>query len=116
MPEVLTAEDGSFTLLGLPGRGVVVATEPGRKSSRYLSGVGATRSKDMTEEDRYITHPYILNPHTHNTLVEINPSEDQRALTCNVQLDPGQTIKGTIVDADGKPIEGVRIKPSWGLN
>jgi hypothetical protein len=51
----------------------------------------------------------------HNTLVEINPSDDCREMTCDVQLDPGRTIKGTLVDPDGKPVEGVRIMPSWGL-
>jgi hypothetical protein len=116
MPRIMTAEDGSFTLLGLPGPGVVVATEPDRRSFRYLTAVGTVRKKGMTEEDRYITHPYILNPHTHNTLVEIDPPEGRREMTCDVQLDPGATVKGTIIGPDGKPVEGVQIKPSWGRN
>jgi hypothetical protein len=41
-------------------------------------------------------------------------ARDAREVTCNLTLDPGKTIKGTIVDPDGKPITGVRVRGTWG--
>jgi hypothetical protein len=50
--------------------------------------------------------------------VQVNPGADGKAVACEMQLDPGKSVQGTIVDADGKPIDGVKVmdlKLMWSL-
>jgi RNA polymerase sigma factor (sigma-70 family) len=89
-----TRGDGTFRFAGLPGRGVVAATAPG---GGYLSGVGADRIKDFER--------LFLNPMVH-TVAEVNPEKGAEAVTCELVLDPGGTLKGTVVGPDGKPLAG----------
>jgi hypothetical protein len=46
--------------------------------------------------------------------VGLDLARDVREITCNLVLDPGRTIKGTVVDPDGKPIAGVELGGTWG--
>src|SRR5262249_42888219 len=62
----------------------------------------------------YFTWPYIVNPKFHNTLAEVNLPADAREATCDLAVDPGQTVTGTAVDPDGKPLGGVRVTGAWG--
>jgi hypothetical protein len=39
----------------------------------------------------------------------INPDRDGRSAPCVIYLDPGRTLRGTILDPDGKPLSGVRL-------
>jgi hypothetical protein len=113
-PRTQSAADGSFTVVGLPGRGLVVATVEDRREGRYVVGSGAEKIKGMTRQGDFITWPYIVNPLTHNALVGIDPPADAKSLTCNLALDPGKTVTGTVVGPDGKPVPGVLINGSWG--
>jgi RNA polymerase sigma factor (sigma-70 family) len=110
----LSREDGTFTVLGLPGRGLVTATMPRSSKVSYLTGAGADRIKGQDTTGHYPTWPYLVHPRMHNTLVEINPRRDAQELNCNLTLDPGRTITGTVVDPDGKPVKGVQVTGSWG--
>jgi hypothetical protein len=40
--------------------------------------------------------------------VEINAPKDAGTVRCDVVLDPGRTLTGTVADADGRPLAGVR--------
>src|SRR5262249_44275573 len=80
----------------------------------YLVGVGADRINGRTRRGDFITWPYIVDPPTHNTLVGLDLARDARFVTCNLVLDPGKTVRGTVVDPDGKPISGVIVKGPWG--
>jgi RNA polymerase sigma factor (sigma-70 family) len=115
----LARRDGTFTLVGMPGRGIVTARVPQRLSSRrqelrYLVGVGADGIKGMDSDGTFATSPYLVHPSLVNTLVGVDLARDQREVTCNLVLDPGKPVKGTVVDVDGKPISGVRVRAAWG--
>jgi RNA polymerase sigma factor (sigma-70 family) len=110
----LTGRDGAFTLVGMLGRGIVVATVSRPLKSGYLVAVGADRIKPRDRDGFVSTYPYVLMPTMVNTLVPLDVARDAGPVTCNVVLDPGKTIRGTIVDPEGKPITGARVRPTWG--
>jgi len=42
-------------------------------------------------------------------VVKIGPAQDTTSLTVNIGLDPGQTVHGTLVDPDGRPVPGAMV-------
>jgi hypothetical protein len=40
--------------------------------------------------------------------VEVNPAKDAESMTCNLTVDPGKTLTGTVLAPDGKPLAGAR--------
>jgi RNA polymerase sigma factor (sigma-70 family) len=111
----LTDAEGRFTLVGMPGRGILAATASGDTATRYLKGAGADAIQGMREkESDFLTDPVICNIYHHHALAEVNPASGTEVLSCDLVLDPGTTVTGTVVDPDGKPLEGVSIDASWG--
>jgi RNA polymerase sigma factor (sigma-70 family) len=106
-----TGDDGAFTLVGLPGRGLVAARDV--DPDRFIAAAGADRIAGADARGLFRTHPHICMPINYHTLVEVNPAKGAEGVTCNVALDPGKTITGLIVGPDGKPVEGVSIEGSW---
>jgi RNA polymerase sigma factor (sigma-70 family) len=111
----VAASDGSFTLVGLPGRGIVDARAPDRRPSRYLVGVGAEKIKG-SDRFQFSCWPYYVAAALTNTLVGLDLDPAKREATCNLVLDPGKAVSGRLVDPDGKPVAGVRIQNTWGNN
>jgi RNA polymerase sigma factor (sigma-70 family) len=105
----VTRDDGSFTVLALPGRGLLAVTA---EEDRFLLSVGADQipaaDKTSTNVEFIQTHPLFMSAE-HHAFVPINPGEDGKAAACDVQLDPGKTIQGTILDPDGKPLDGAKV-------
>ena len=94
------AQDGSFRFVALPGRGVVTARAWQQK---YLTDVGADRIKGRES--------LFLQPF--HTAVVIDPARDADTVRCDIVLDPGLTLRGTVIDAERRPLTGVRVA---GLN
>jgi hypothetical protein len=111
-----TAKDGSFTLVGLPGRGLLAVKAADRLDGRYLMAVGAEEIKGPRwDGDHFDTEPSALRQAEFNTLVEINPAKDAESIVRDVVLDPGKTVTGTIVGPDGKPVKGVDVDHVGGV-
>jgi RNA polymerase sigma factor (sigma-70 family) len=108
----LNRPDGTFTVLGLPGRGILTATMQ-RRESPYLVGVGGDKIKGMDKDGSFTTWPYIVMPAMHHTLVGLDVAADAREITCNLTVDPGHTITGKIVGPDGKEVVGAAVSASW---
>jgi hypothetical protein len=108
---VRTAEDGSFTLVGLPGRGLLAAKAADREEEgRYVTGAGADEIQGPRYgADHFNTEPGPCNPYEFNTLAEVNPAKDAGSIVRDLVLDPGRTVTVTIVDPDGKPVKGASI-------
>jgi RNA polymerase sigma factor (sigma-70 family) len=109
---VSSKEDGSFTLAALRGPGVVAVKTDEMRWGMYLSGQGADAISGPRDEwiKSFVTRPYLLTPSRFNTLAGIEPDAKLESISCDVQLDPGKTVKGTILDPNGKPLAGVRIR------
>jgi hypothetical protein len=101
-----TDPDGRFRLVGLPGRGLLATRASGEG---YCMAVGADKIKGLDEEGHFRTFPYLLYARNFHTLVEVNPAEKADALAVEVVLDPGQTLSGSVLGPDGKPLTGVLV-------
>src|SRR5262249_7428586 len=88
-------EDATFRFVGLPGHGVVTAQG---WAGRYLRGIGGDRLKRLA--------PPFVGQGYFNTAVEISPEKGAEAVTCDLALDPGRTLSGTVAGPDGKPLAG----------
>jgi hypothetical protein len=114
----ITGDDGSFTVLGLPGRGLLAVKAD---EDRFLPRIGADQipaaDKSFTNFEFIETHPLFVSAEYH-AFVQVNPPTDRKADACDVQLDPGKSVQGVIVDADGKPVDGVKVmdlKHMWSM-
>jgi hypothetical protein len=131
-PRSVTKEDGTFELIGFPGRAIVAARA---YSDEYLISVGAEKFKRKTPGRRQLTDQngqYLIDEnsqfltdfpfHVRNfhTLIEINPAKDAASFSCDILLDPGRRLQGIVAGPDGKPLSGARMGgartgfiPSW---
>src|SRR5262249_38631944 len=82
----------------LPGHGVVTAQA---WAGRYLRGVGGDRLKGLA--------PPFVGQGYFNTAVEISPEKGVESVTCDLALDPGRTLSGTVAGPDGKPLDGAIV-------
>jgi len=103
-PGDYTDKDGSFQLVALPGRGLIAVRAV---QNKYLMAVGADQIKGQRiDKLTFDTDPYHLYAGNFHTIVEVSPGPEDESITCNVVLEPGYTLKGTVVDPDGKPLSG----------
>jgi RNA polymerase sigma factor (sigma-70 family) len=106
IPGGWTRKDGTFRTVAVPGRGLIAVRA---NEDRYRMGVGADRIKARVDDGPLLaTVPYQLYPGNAHTIVEVSPKPGDEEVTCDVVLDPGHTIKGTVVDPDGNPLAGTR--------
>jgi RNA polymerase sigma factor (sigma-70 family) len=82
-----TAADGSFTLVGLPGQGLLAARATYGFEPRYLMDVGADKIKGELHLGSWRAKQF-------NTVVEISPAEDAEAVVQDVALDPDKKGQG----------------------
>jgi hypothetical protein len=106
---VVTGADGSFAVLGLPGRGLLAVKA---EEDRFLPSIGADKipmaDKMVTNFELIESDPPFVSAEYH-AFVQVNPAEDAKDVACDVVLDPGQSVQGTIVGPDDKPLSGVRM-------
>ncbi len=103
-----TEPDGSFRIVGLPGRGLVSAMFLGG-SDQYLEGVGLKGS----------IHDLDVVPHGlpigFNTFSDINPAKSATTIHCDLALERGLTRTIRVVDPQGQPVAGARIRTKLDL-
>jgi RNA polymerase sigma factor (sigma-70 family) len=105
-----TREDGTFQLVAVPGRGVIAVQVA--HNDRYLPGVGAEKIKVprswMGDLECLDTYPFACQVWNYNALVEIAPKPGAGSITCDLIVDPGRKLTGTVLGPDGKPLAGAR--------
>jgi beta-lactamase regulating signal transducer with metallopeptidase domain len=101
-----TEPDGSFRIVGLPGRGLLSALYIGG-GVKYLTGVGLPEGLSV---DGFL--PFVPNGmQTHfNAFAEVNPPKGTTTVRQNLELQSGVTRTVRVLDPDGKPIVGAQIK------
>jgi RNA polymerase sigma factor (sigma-70 family) len=102
-------EDGFFQMPVLPGRGLIAVRA---YQDHYVMGVGAEKIKgprDKGVNDLFITTPHFCFARNFHAVVEIDPKAGEESIRCDMILEPGRSLKGTVLGPDGKPLAGARI-------
>jgi Carboxypeptidase regulatory-like domain len=100
--------DGSYRLVGLPGRAIVGAVVYTGKP--YRGGAGAESIKGMDEHGQFPTwsNPVTAGRYFPTSMKEINPAEGTEMVHLDIALDPGAKVRLHVVDPHGKPVTGVK--------
>jgi beta-lactamase regulating signal transducer with metallopeptidase domain len=107
-----TREDGTFRIVGLPGRAIVGGWGVARNNS-YRVGVGASEIQGLDHSGWFPTYGYMpAGRKWPDVLKEINPREGTEEVHCDLVFDPGQSIHVSLVDRNGKPVDGC-IVAGW---
>jgi RNA polymerase sigma factor (sigma-70 family) len=108
-----TGQDGTFQQIVMPGRGLI-AVRAWR--GHYLMGLGADKIKGQDDQGLFRTYPHLCHASEYHAVIEINPAKGSGTVTCDVVLDPGRSVAGTVLGPDGKPLPGtlaVGLKASY---
>ncbi len=100
----VTQADGTYHLVGFPGRAIVGATT---FTLGYRRGVGASEIPGMTKDGRFPTlgNPMPADAHREYALKEINPAPGAASVACDLALDSSGKLRLTVVDRAGKPVD-----------
>jgi beta-lactamase regulating signal transducer with metallopeptidase domain len=98
-----TKADGSFRLVGLPGRAIVGAEA---LAATYKLGVGASEIKGANKNGQFLTYLNPTQPRLNwpNALKEIDPPKEATTVHCDFALERGESIRVTLVDRESKPV------------
>jgi RNA polymerase sigma factor (sigma-70 family) len=114
-----TDADGRFSVLALPGSGVLkfranvddesnpyaqVAIAPAHRARAY-----STDPKDGLSPSFLSAGGAIETLRYHNAYALIEPEPGAGPVTCDVQFDRGKTLSGRVVDPDGRPLAGAQV-------
>jgi hypothetical protein len=94
--KAMTDREGKFKLAGFPGRGMLAVETMDR-----------THPDDGKSEFRQDFIPVVQM--FHQALAEIDIPKDAKTFAREIRLDPGRVVEGTLVDAEGKAIEGAEV-------
>jgi hypothetical protein len=114
----MSDREGKYHFSALPGLGMVCAQV--RTSSDVFPYIQA----QLTPEDRQKPFFYsfsgtdaVLAADGHieplvsyNSYKLIDPPPETKVFTCDLELDPGKTVTGTVRDPDGKPLAGAVVQ------
>jgi hypothetical protein len=103
---VFTHPDGSFTLVALPGPGLVAATAMG---DRFLTADRATVDKSSTARPFPNIRGFFTSSHRCHAFESISLDKSAKSYRCDLTLTPGPEPIVTILDPDGKPLVGALI-------
>lgn len=105
-----TARDGTYRLVGLPGRAIVGA-ESILKPYRYGVGYEAIDGPKVGKSDWLLTYGNPINPSPKwpSVMRAIDPREGVEQVELDLQLDPGASIDIHLVDESGLPVVGAEI-------
>ncbi len=110
-----TRADGTFRLVGLPGRAIVGALV---HDKAYLQGVGSDAIAGLNKSGHFETYRSPINPGRlwPTVMKKINPSADEELVRLDLQVTTGPSVRLSVVDADGKPVIGVSTRGLKGLS
>jgi RNA polymerase sigma factor (sigma-70 family) len=110
----ISAADGTYELVGLPGRGLLTAHVDEMRIGRCLVSAGAEAIPGFDAKSQaFPTLPERTFPNVVNTLAAVDAKADGKT-TCDIAIGTGKTVHGMIVDTDGKPLTGARVTGSIG--
>jgi RNA polymerase sigma factor (sigma-70 family) len=110
-----SSADGTYQLVGLPGRGLVHAKLDEHRRGQFLVGAGAEKIKGHKPEGQgFVTVPEWTFPSMVNSIVEVDAKTDGQNVA-DIEIVTGRTVKGRFEDPDGKPLSNVIIHGAIGV-
>ena len=97
--ETYIKDDGRYEVVGLPGRNLIACRSEMR---RYRGAFGAEKIRGEKTPG--------FDPQYYHALAEINIDSKAESATLDLQLDPGRSLTVNVVDPEGRPIGGTRVK------
>jgi beta-lactamase regulating signal transducer with metallopeptidase domain len=103
-----TDQDGRYAMPGFPGRGIVGVEVCGEKQAQYPLGAGEDKIPELRNSGRIRGKiaPTDLYSQRFHAMAEVDPAEGAESVQLDFQLDPGQTLAGVVLDAEGKHLAG----------
>jgi beta-lactamase regulating signal transducer with metallopeptidase domain len=100
--------DGTFRLVGLPGRAIVGAIAG--DGGPYLQGAGSEAIKGMNAAGHFETYNCPINPSKMwpTVMKEINPPGDASVVHVDFEVTTGPSVRLAVVDDAGQPIAGLK--------
>ncbi len=102
-----TKPDGTYRLVAVPGKAIIGVWS---LKEGYRKGVGFD-AIPVFKEKNFVFRLYQHAPYPQGTNVvrEIDVPQGFKSVTCDLQLDPGETIRLTLTDPDGTPTAAKRL-------
>jgi protocatechuate 3,4-dioxygenase beta subunit len=115
--ESSVAADGSFRCIVLPGRGCL-ACQATKDKTRYMSACvdASTIKADGGNKDFLFVlisgngRGTGLTQEQYQAILLIDPAKDCPSITQTIRLKVAPVLSGTVLDPDGKPLAGVRVR------
>jgi hypothetical protein len=124
----VTEKDGSFRCVVLPGPGFVGVRAPDEVARNYRAAAvnvktffkkgphpinipyGDADTLFMAVESKGVVAMAGMPQSQFQAVVLLNPAKDAKPITQDIYLEPARAVRGTILDPDGKPLTGVRVR------
>ena len=102
----ITKPDGSFRIVGLPGRGLLSAMEIAG-GGKYLSGVGLPEGLNQDEPLPFVPNGMQMQ---FNAFAQLELPKGATTVRQDLALQEGVTRTVRVIGPDGKPLAGAQIK------
>jgi hypothetical protein len=104
-----TDKEGRYAIAGLPGRGIV-GVWAGLARENYPEGAGAGKIQGSVggrgPYATFDTYPERCVAFQFHALAEVDVPEGAESFVQDFQLDPGETLRGKVLDPEGRPLSG----------
>ena len=110
-----TKPNGSFRLVGVPGRAILGALVTNKG---FIEGAGSEAIKGMNKHGHFETYNNPINPSKlfPTVMKEIDPPADAKVVHVDLQVMTGNCVRLTVVDGEGQPIAGLKTYGRFARN
>lgn len=115
-----TDAEGRFRIAAYAGAGLIgaVGYSKGDRNDGYRFGVLLGPVPEHDPSYSLPTEPPFMFSTKYHTVAAISPPAGTNEMEFDIPLDPGRSVSGTILDPEGKPLSGARVRgledrPVW---
>jgi beta-lactamase regulating signal transducer with metallopeptidase domain len=100
-------DEGYFRIAALPGPGFITFMAHDHQNyPRAEAIVKPDGTREKVARSMLETAPSILMPQNYHLVAEVDPAENAKRVELNLELDPGKSLFGRVVDPENNPVMG----------